>query len=1205
VIDLTQFPRPARWAIRALWALGGIGLAMYAAGAAGGYERPLPDAAAVLYVCLFLVAATLCILRAALVREERVTWAAFGISTIFLAASHGYRLLVETGLESPTTFSPGDALRLGFYAFAIAGLLAAMHARIKNFRPSMCVDGAIGALAIAAVVAAVLLQPILDVAGSSAAATVTNIAYPLIHVAIISLVLGVLALSDWRAGRAWLIVAIAFTVQGSAASIYLYHAATGTYAGETLLHAMLPACALVVALAAWQRPSSIHQAQQTHGWQTPAVISAFALVGLGLLTYEHWHRINDIAVILAVLTLVTAFVRTATTLSDVRSLVRSRELLERNELILHAAGDGIVGVDDGGTITFANPAAAAMVGYDPAELVGRNLHATLHHSRPDGSPYPFEECPVWASLRAGTVHHVDEDTYWRRDGSSFASEFTVTPVLRQEHVTRAVVVFKEITERKAAAAALAASDLRTRQILETAHDAFVGMDAAGLIVDWNPQAETTFGWSREEAQGRQLADTIIPERFREAHRHALQRLLATGKATILNQHLELPALHRDGHEFPVELTISALQAEGYVTFNAFARDISERKAAEELLERQRQQLVEAQSVGGFGSWDWDIAADAVAWSDELFRIYGIEPTDHPRTKEEALRPTHPDDRQRLEGHVQACLQTGEPIDLERRIVQPDGTVVMTHTRGQVVADEQGAPARIIGTVQDITERHAAQRAKDEFTSVVSHELRTPLTSIRGSLGLLESGVLGPLPEQGQRMVQIAVANTDRLVRLINDILDIERIESGQIDMHPASCDAGELIQQAIEAVASVAAEAQVTVTAGAEPLPLYADADRVIQTLTNLISNAIKFSPPGSRVHVSCTHHDGEVLFQVEDQGRGIPAENLESIFERFQQVNASDSRDKGGTGLGLAICRSIVEQHDGRIWAQSTPGQGSTFSFVLPASAPREDTPHVSANPDGPTVLVCDDDPCVTEMVAAMLKQHGYRVVAVPSGEQALEHAIAEPPDAILLDLLMPGVSGWETAAALSANAETQDIPIVILSVLPEAETAAPEGAVVDWVQKPLDDVQLFAALEHAVTGREEPFKVLIVEDDADLGSMLTATFRSHGAQTHHAHDGAEAIALSDSILPDLLVLDLDLPDVDGFEVVAWLRRHERLCSVPMVIYTARDLDDRDRRRLRLRLDAGTQFLTKGRITPHDFEHRVMAILKQMTQPDRQKVST
>ncbi len=350
----------------------------------------------------------------------------------------------------------------------------------------------------------------------------------------------------------------------------------------------------------------------------------------------------------------------------------------------------------------------------------------------------------------------------------------------------------------------------------------------------------------------------------------MARFLATGEATILSQRLELCALHRDGHEFAIELTISVLDTAGNRSFNAFARDVTERKAAEELLERQRHQLVEAQSVGGFGSWEWDVIAGTVEWSDELCRIYGREPGTQPSSFEEAAEPVHLEDRARLGADFEASLRSGAPLDTECRIVRPDGAVRTTQTLGEVVRDEQGAPLRMVGTVQDVTERYEAERIKDEFISIVSHELRTPLTSIRGSLGLLESGMLGALPAQGQRMVEIAVQNTDRLVRLINDILDIERIKSGQIDMHPVSCDGSELIEQAAEALASVAAAADVNVVTSGEPVRLSADSDRVIQTLTNLIANAVKFSPPRSSVEVSCSHRDEDVLFEVRDQGRGI-----------------------------------------------------------------------------------------------------------------------------------------------------------------------------------------------------------------------------------------------------------------------------------------------------------------------------------------------
>jgi signal transduction histidine kinase len=225
----------------------------------------------------------------------------------------------------------------------------------------------------------------------------------------------------------------------------------------------------------------------------------------------------------------------------------------------------------------------------------------------------------------------------------------------------------------------------------------------------------------------------------------------------------------------------------------------------------------------------------------------------------------------------------------------------------------------------------SERVKDEFLSVVGHELRTPLTSIRGSLGLLEGGVLGELPEDAANMVAVAVRSTDRLVRLINDILDIERMAAGRLSLDPARVEATELVNQSIQVVQAMADAAEVTVRSDVERLAVFAEADRIIQTLVNLLGNAIKFSPAGSIVTVTVIHDNDGALFSVRDTGRGIPADRLESIFERFRQVDASDSREKGGTGLGLPIARGIVEQHGGRIWAESRPGEGSTLRFTLP----------------------------------------------------------------------------------------------------------------------------------------------------------------------------------------------------------------------------------------------------------------------------------
>ena len=308
-------------------------------------------------------------------------------------------------------------------------------------------------------------------------------------------------------------------------------------------------------------------------------------------------------------------------------------------------------------------------------------------------------------------------------------------------------------------------------------------------------------------------------------------------------------------------------------------------------------------------------------------------------------------------NVSKALDTGKGRTFEYQLAVPSGGTDVRdfEARVHISGDDE-----VVAIVRDITERRAVERMKDEFISVVSHELRTPLTSIRGSLGLLAGGMLGDTPEKGQHMLDIAVSNTDRLVRLINDILDIERMESGKVTMEMKECDAADLITQASEVMQKMAEEAGVTLSTTARTGRLYADPDRILQTLTNLLSNAIKFSPRGGTVWLTAEHQGDEMRFRVEDQGRGIPAVMFESIFERFQQVDASDSREKGGTGLGLAICRSIVQQHGGKIWAESAETRGSTFTFTLPTAADGEWPPRAVA-PGGPMVMVCDDDPATT----------------------------------------------------------------------------------------------------------------------------------------------------------------------------------------------------------------------------------------------------
>ena len=279
--------------------------------------------------------------------------------------------------------------------------------------------------------------------------------------------------------------------------------------------------------------------------------------------------------------------------------------------------------------------------------------------------------------------------------------------------------------------------------------------------------------------------------------------------------------------------------------------------------------------------------------------------------------------------LQKLLETGALHNQEFEFRTKSGEVRIVLLSIELI-DLSGTQCAL-NIINDITER---KRLEDEFISLVSHELRNPLTSLIGSLDLLGTGKLGTLTPKGQNVLNIAIANTERLIRLVNDILDIERMKSGKVKAQKVKCNCRDLMIQAVEAMQMMAEQAQITLVTETLTAELLADPDQILQTLTNLLSNAIKFSEPGSMIWLRAQMHSDRIQIQVQDQGRGIPVDKLQTIFERFQQVDASDSRKKGGTGLGLAICRKIIEQHDGKIWAESVLGQGSTFHITLPLPA-------------------------------------------------------------------------------------------------------------------------------------------------------------------------------------------------------------------------------------------------------------------------------
>jgi PAS domain S-box-containing protein len=538
----------------------------------------------------------------------------------------------------------------------------------------------------------------------------------------------------------------------------------------------------------------------------------------------------------------------------------------------------------------------------------------------------------------------------------------------------------------------------------------------------------------------------------------------------------------------------------------------------------------------------------------------------------------------------------KPATGEGTIFRADGSAFPAEYVLAPILD-QGRFSGSVLSFRDISQRYALDRLKDEFISTVSHELRTPLTSIRGSLGLLSSGMLGKMSDKAANLFRIALTNSDRLVRLINDILDLERIQSGREPLAFHSVQLAEIINQAIEGMQPVAEAAGVQLIHDTIQAEIAADPDRLLQVLTNLLSNAVKFSPPNSTVSVMLHRGVNGVTLSVIDQGRGIPADKLESIFGRFQQVDASDSRQKGGSGLGLAICRTIVLQHSGRIWAERNPVRGSTFRVFLPYQPTplNEPASPLSEEIGQGTLVLAGASLEPRSRIATLLTGHGYHVVETATVEQTLA-AAREDVQAILLDTSLDGMNGWEILPLLRRLDPEARTPIVLLSVEDAPSSTEHPAGVDGWVSKPLQEGALLGELARVLCGPGEQARILVVEDDADLAEVIGEVFSLDSISVRLAHSLKEATNACFDFRPHLLVLDIGLPDGDGFNVVDWLRQHGSFCHLPLVVYSGRELSSAERRYLAL---GPTHFLTKASVQPQQLEALVLTMLRSSRHPE------
>ncbi len=549
------------------------------------------------------------------------------------------------------------------------------------------------------------------------------------------------------------------------------------------------------------------------------------------------------------------------------------------------------------------------------------------------------------------VEHIGGARAWTFDEQNFALS-----------LANLVVVALADADRRQAVQNLAESEARSRLVLDFAHDAFIGMDSDGRIVSWNAQAEATFGWPRDEVIGRQLSKTIIPHGFRDAHDQGMKRFHETGDAPIVNRRLEVRGLHRDGHEFPIEITVTSPvpSGRGYF-FGAFIRDISERLHHE----------------------------------DEL----------------------------------RSAKETAE----------------------------------------------AATRAKSEFLANMSHELRTPLNGVIGYAQLLHRDrTLTPAQRDALDAISTCGAH---LLDLINDVLDLSKIEAGRMDIETTPC---ELRQVAIDLRYVIDERAQrkgllfTTHIADDVPRRVHLDGRHVRQVLLNLLGNAVKFTPKGEvRLLVALAEND-RLRFDVVDTGIGIEAENLSAVFQAFRQTRSG--AELGGTGLGLTISHRLVRGMGGDLRVESTPGRGSRFYFELPLVQADEPSAIVAessgealssdarlASGAHLTVLVADDSSVNRRILASLLESAGVRVITAAGGIEAVDLARAHRPDAVLMDLRMSDLSGFEATRRIAADAATASIPVIAVSASAWAEVRqqARDAGCLDFLPKPVKADVLFAKLQ------------------------------------------------------------------------------------------------------------------------------------------------
>jgi signal transduction histidine kinase/DNA-binding response OmpR family regulator len=460
----------------------------------------------------------------------------------------------------------------------------------------------------------------------------------------------------------------------------------------------------------------------------------------------------------------------------------------------------------------------------------------------------------------------------------------------------------------------------------------------------------------------------------------------------------------------------------------------------------------------------------------------------------------------------------------------------------------------------------ATQLKSKFLASMSHELRTPLNAIVGFSDLLAEQTAGQLNDKQKRFVHHIKQGSAHLLQLINDILDLSKIEAGQLEFHCEPFQIGEALPEVLSTIRPLAMAKHITVQEKIESdIGVFADRVRFKQILYNLLSNAVKFTPKDGRIDIECYETSGAVCVAVSDTGIGIRPEDQKLVFEEFRQVEGNTDAASEGTGLGLAITKRLVEQQGGKISLESELGKGSRFTFTLPAGSrttapvlPVKETSNpravMAASRQKPLILVIDDEVPARELLASYLDSE-YQIAMADSGAEALHKAQQLRPDAITLDVLMPGGNGFETLVALRRAPETAKIPIIIVSIVDQKQVGFALGAA-DYLIKPIRKPELLESIrKHVLPHADDDSSILLVDDDPRALELLAEILRSAGYETQSVGSGARALEVLSAKLVGAVLLDLLMPSMDGFQVIRHIRQEPKLKELPILVMTAKNL--------------------------------------------------